>query len=129
MITVPAVSLETIATNLKNSLGITHVKVIGNLSQSCTRIGLIPGAAGGQAQVSFVENEQPDVLVVGEVHEWETAEYIRDAQTLGSKTSLIILGHSVSEEPGMEWLVDWLKPKLQGIPIEHIESGDPFTWL
>lgn len=129
IITVPSVSLETIATHLKTSLGITHVKVIGNLSQSCTRIGLIPGAAGGQAQVSLVENEQPDVLIVGEVHEWETAEYIRDAQALGSKTSLIILGHSVSEEPGMVWLVDWLKPKLPGIPIEHIESGDPFTWL
>jgi putative NIF3 family GTP cyclohydrolase 1 type 2 len=129
VITLPAVSLENLARHLKTSLGIQQVKVIGNLSQSCTRIGLYPGAAGGQRQVTFIENDQPDVLVVGEVHEWETAEYIRDAQALGSKTSLIILGHSVSEEPGMSWLVDWLKPKLPGIPIEHIESGDPFTWL
>ncbi len=129
VITIPAMTLENLATHLKTSLGITHVKVIGNLSQSCSRIGLIPGAAGGQAQVTLVENEQPDVLVAGEVHEWETAEYIRDAQALGSKTSLIILGHSVSEEPGMWWLVDWLQPKLPAMSITHIESGDPFTWL
>lgn len=129
MIDIPSVSLQDLAAHLKKSLGISHVKVIGNLTQSCQRIGVIPGAAGGQTQVSFVENEKPDVLVVGEVHEWETAEYIRDAQALGGKTSLIILGHSVSEEPGMAWLVDWLQPKIPGIPIRHIESGDPFTWL
>jgi putative NIF3 family GTP cyclohydrolase 1 type 2 len=129
MISIPPASLQDLAAHLKKSLGINHVKVIGNLSQTCQRIALIPGAAGGQMQVSFVENEHPDVLVVGEVHEWETAEYIRDAQALGAKTSLIILGHSVSEEPGMSYLVDWLQPKIPGIPITHIESADPFTWL
>lgn len=129
VINIPSTSLQDLATHLKTSLGISHVKVIGNLAKSCSRIGLIPGAAGGQAQVTLVENEQPDVLVVGEVHEWETAEYIRDAQALGSKTSLIILGHSVSEEPGMSWLVEWLQPKVPGIPVTHIGSGDPFTWL
>lgn len=129
VIAIPPVTLQHLTAHLKTSLGISHVKVIGDLSQSCSRIALIPGAAGGQAHVTLVENEQPDVLVVGEVHEWETAEYIRDAQALGSKTSLIILGHSVSEEPGMSWLADWLKPKLPGMPVTHIESGDPFTWL
>jgi putative NIF3 family GTP cyclohydrolase 1 type 2 len=129
IITIPAIALQELATHLKTSLGISHVKVIGDLSQSCTRIGLMPGAAGGQAQVALVENEQPDVLVVGEVHEWETAEYIRDNKALGGKTSLIILGHSVSEEPGMSYLVDWLQPKIPGIPVKHIESGDPFQWL
>jgi putative NIF3 family GTP cyclohydrolase 1 type 2 len=129
ILNIPAMSLQNLAEHFKKSLGITKVKVIGDLSQSCQRIGLIPGAAGGQAQVRLVESEHPDVLVVGEVHEWETAEYIRDALALGGKTSLIILGHSVSEEPGMNWLVDWLQPKIPGIPVAHIESGDPFTWL
>jgi hypothetical protein len=42
---------------------------------------------------------------------------------------MVVLGHSFSEEPGMEWLVQWLQPKLQGIPIRHIASGEPFVWL
>jgi hypothetical protein len=63
------------------------------------------------------------------VQEWETAEYIRDARSLGSKISLIILGHSVSEEPGMQYLVEWLQPKLPGIKINHVSSGDPFIWV
>jgi putative NIF3 family GTP cyclohydrolase 1 type 2 len=128
IIHVPAASLQDIVSTLKQSLGIEQLRVIGDLSQSCERIALLPGAAGGQRQIAIVEKEKPDVLIVGEVHEWETAEYIRDARQLGAKTALIVLGHSQSEEPGMEWLVDWLQPKLEGVPLTHIASGNPFKW-
>jgi len=129
LVVIPPATLKNITQHLKSSLGIDHVRVIGDLSQQCNRIGLIPGAAGGQMQVSFVEKEKPDVLIVGEVHEWETAEYIRDAQSLGSKTALIVLGHAVSEEPGMEYLVEWLQPKLGGLKVTNIPSNSPFTWV
>jgi len=129
LVVIPPATLKNITQHLKSSLGIDHVRVIGDLSQQCSRIGLIPGAAGGQMQVSFVEKEKPDVLIVGEVHEWETAEYIRDAQSLGSKTALIVLGHAVSEEPGMEYLVEWLQPKLGGLKVTNIPSDSPFTWV
>jgi putative NIF3 family GTP cyclohydrolase 1 type 2 len=129
ILNLPAASLQTIVNTLKQSLGIEQLRVIGNLSQTCERIALLPGAAGGQRQIAFVEKEHPDVLIVGEVHEWETAEYIRDARQLGGKTALIVLGHSQSEEPGMEWLVDWLQPKLQGVPVTHIASGNPFKFV
>ncbi len=121
--------MKKIVDHLKSSLDISHVKVIGAPEQVCERIALLPGASGGQKQMSLVEKEKPDVLIVGEVHEWETAEYIRDARSLGAKTSLIILGHSVSEEPGMQWLGEWLQLKVAGIKITHIASGDPFRWV
>ncbi len=54
------------------------IRVIGDDKQLCRRIALIPGAAGGQTHLKTVEESNPDVLVVGEVHEWETAEYVRD---------------------------------------------------
>jgi putative NIF3 family GTP cyclohydrolase 1 type 2 len=129
VLTMPPISLKKIAQHLKSSLIIEHVRVIGDLSQSCERVALLPGAAGGQMQISLVENQKPDVLIVGEVHEWETAEYIRDTQAMGGKTSLIVLGHSVSEEPGMEYLVEWLQPKVPEIKITHIASNNPFTWV
>lgn len=129
MLTIPALPLQQLVLRLKSSLNIGHVRVIGNLEQPCARIALMPGAWGGQRQVSMAEAEKPDVLIVGEVSEWETAEYIRDANLLGGKTALLVLGHSVSEEPGMEYFVDWLQPKLHAIKITHIASGDPFTWL
>ena len=129
MLTVPPVSLQKLVQHLKSSLGISHLRIIGNPEQTCERLALLPGAWGGQRHVATAEAEKPDVLIVGEVSEWETAEYIRDARLLGSKIALIVLGHSVSEEPGMEWFVDWLQPKLTDIKVTHIASGDPFIWM
>ncbi len=125
----PPVTLQNLVAHLKQSLGIKHLRVIGDLSQTCSRVALMPGASGGQGHVALAEKQHPDVLIVGELSEWETAEYIRDARQLGSKIALVILGHSVSEEPGMEWLVEWLQPKTPGLTITHLPSDDPFTWL
>ncbi len=126
---IPTASLKEIVAHLKSSLGIEQVQVEGNLNQSCERIIMIPGAAGAEMQIGLVEKEKPDVLIVGELREWETAEYIRDSLAFGKKTSLIVLGHSQSEEPGMEWLVDWLQPKIPELKVTHIASGNAFTWI
>ena len=83
-------------------------------------------AKNGKEGVAAAQKEKPDVLIVGEVHEWETAEYVRDAQSMGSSMSLIVLGHAESEEPGMEWLVPWLQPKVGGIKVSHVASHSPF---
>jgi putative NIF3 family GTP cyclohydrolase 1 type 2 len=125
---IPPTSLENLIRHLKQSLQIKHLKFIGEPEKSCEKIAVFPGAWGGQKHMTAVEEYHPDVLIVGELSEWETAEYIRDAKLLGSKTALIVLGHAVSEEPGMEWLPSWLKPKLPDMKITHIPSGDPFSW-
>jgi len=129
LLTIPKTTLKQLVQHLKATLQIAHVRVIGNLNQNCETIALLPGAACGEAQVEIVEHGKPDVLIIGEMSEWETAEYFRDANLLGKKTALIILGHAASEDPGMEWMVDWLQPKLPLVPIKHIASGDPFIWM
>ncbi len=129
ILTIPKISLHNLVLHLKSSLNIAYVRVIGNLHAQCENVAVMPGAFGGQKQVGLVEAKHPDVLIVGEVSEWETAEYIRDSQLLGKKTALIILGHAVSEEPGMEYVAEWLRPMFSSLNITHIPSYDPFTWL
>lgn len=119
-------SVNGIAALSKKGLGIQQVRVIGNLEQPCSRIALLPGAAGGRAHLNVLKKEQPDLLIVGEVNEWETAEYVRDANALGKKMALIVLGHSESEEPGMDWLVPWLQPKV-AVNVRNIPSHNPFV--
>jgi putative NIF3 family GTP cyclohydrolase 1 type 2 len=128
LVKVPPASLRDIMLSVKKSLGIDAVKFIGSRDQQCSRIVLMPGAAGGQRQIAAIQQYQPDLLIVGELNEWETSEYVRDAQYLGKKVSLIVLGHSVSEEPGLQWLVPVLKEKVPGVPVTHIMSGDAFSW-
>jgi putative NIF3 family GTP cyclohydrolase 1 type 2 len=120
--------LSELGDHLKKSLGVKMLRIVGDLNQPCKKLALLPGASGGQSHLKAVEENNPDVLIVGEVHEWETAEYIRDRNLQGKKTALIILGHSVSEEPGMEVVTEWLIPKVPGIKVTHIASKDPFVW-
>ncbi|MBO9614695.1 MAG: Nif3-like dinuclear metal center hexameric protein [Dyadobacter sp.] len=128
-LTIPPTSLGDLVKHLKTRLGIQKLRVIGDLSQSCSKLAIMPGAAGGQRQVSVAVGEKPDVLIVGETPEWEGVEYARDGRLLGSKMALIVLGHAVSEEPGMEYFVEWLQPKISGIKVTHVASGDPFVWI
>jgi putative NIF3 family GTP cyclohydrolase 1 type 2 len=125
---IPARPLVDIIRDLKQSLNIPHLRYIGDLYANCSIIALLPGASGGQKQMRALISSKADLIIIGEASEWETPEYIRDARALGKQISLIVLGHSFSEEPGMEWLVQWLQPKIPGIPVKHIASGEPFTW-
>lgn len=126
MVVVPPISLGDLINHSKKSLGIRQVRFIGDLKQVCERVALMPGASGGRSHIDLLQKEKPDVMIVGEVAEWETAEYIRDAQAMKIPMSLIVLGHAESEEPGMEWLVSWLQPKVKGIKVSHVPSHYPF---
>jgi putative NIF3 family GTP cyclohydrolase 1 type 2 len=121
-------SLQSIIHLCKSRLGIEHLRYIGDLTQMCSSIGLLPGAAGGNRQITSIQKNKPDLLICGELNEWETSEYIRDQRAMGGKTSLIVLGHIVSEEPGLQWLLQWLRPQLNGIKITHLPSKDAFKW-
>src|SRR5687768_1155810 len=70
----PAIQLKALIQHAKQRLGIDTVRYIGDLSQTCKKILLMPGAAGGRRQIEAMSKEQPDVLVCGEIQEWETAE-------------------------------------------------------
>jgi putative NIF3 family GTP cyclohydrolase 1 type 2 len=121
---IPSASLQSVINHCKSRLDISRVQYIGDMSDQCKRVVMIPGAAGGRVHITAIQKEKPDLFICGEINEWETSEYIRDLRASGSKTSLLILGHSLSEEPGSGWLMKWLQPKLPSLKITHIPSGD-----
>jgi len=128
VINLPGMSLGQLIEHLKNKLRVKTVRYIGDKKQTCKKILLIPGAMDGRAQMKLIAEKKPDVLVCGELREWETAEYVRDARALGQQTSLIVVGHAASEEPGLEWLKNWLQPQVGNIAVTHIPSESPFAW-
>jgi len=128
LVEMPPISLRAMMTNMKAKLGITKLKYIGDPAQLCRRVVLSPGAAGGRSQIGQLQKYEPDVFICGELNEWETSEYIRDARHQGRKVNLIVLGHSASEEAGLQWLIPVLKSKIPDIKATHVPSGDPFAW-
>jgi putative NIF3 family GTP cyclohydrolase 1 type 2 len=126
---IPPASLRDLAASLKDRLAIDTVRVVGDLEMTCRRVGLLAGAIGGRIQIALLRQEDVDVLVCGEIDEWETSEYVRDAVAQGQAKALIVLGHANSEEPGMAWLVEWLRPRFPDVAITHVPVGDPFHFV
>ncbi|PZR26774.1 MAG: NGG1p interacting factor NIF3 [Citrobacter freundii] len=121
-------NLQQLIAHAKQSLKIKELRYIGSPQQSCKKILLMPGASGGQNQIKAIGRQKPDVLMCGEIQEWETAEYVRDARSKGDDLSLIILGHIPSEEPGSAYMADWLKKKFPSIRTTHIGANSPFSY-
>jgi putative NIF3 family GTP cyclohydrolase 1 type 2 len=126
---IPAVSLSELALMVKERLGLNTVRMVGDPGMVCQTAGILVGAWGGRNHMNFWRQSQVDALIVGEIDEWETSEYTRDAVIQGRNQGLIITGHANSEEPGMQWLVGWLRPMFPDVPIHHVPVGDPFIFI
>ncbi len=125
----PAKPLAEVVTTVKSAWQIEDpVKVVGNPDMMVSRVGIVPGAYGGQAQIRFTQEGGYDLLIVGEVHEWETPEYFRDSSLAGKPRALIVTGHAVSESLGMAWLAQWLANQLEGVPVSFVATPDPFSF-
>jgi len=128
-INLPPRSLAELVGELKVKLAIPQVRIVGDPQMSCEKIVLSVGAPGGQVEIRALSQTGADVIVCGEINEWETSEYVRDAIQSGRRQALVVLGHVFSEESGMKYLVDWLKPKFPGVPVTHLPAGSPFSFV
>jgi putative NIF3 family GTP cyclohydrolase 1 type 2 len=102
--------------------------VVGDPQLKVTKVAMLPGAAGSARQISLLERDDVEALVIGETPEWETVEYVADAVTEHKRKALVILGHIPSEQAGMEECARWLKTFVTEVPVEFIPAREPF-WL
>jgi putative NIF3 family GTP cyclohydrolase 1 type 2 len=122
---VPAITLEALASQLKKSLATRGgIRAIGERTMAVRRIGLLPGYTQIQAAIAMLPGV--DVIVAGEVQEWESATYVQDVSFAGVKKGFISIGRVVNEAPGMQVCADWLKTIVPEVPIRFISAGDPY---
>jgi putative NIF3 family GTP cyclohydrolase 1 type 2 len=95
-----------------------------------TNVALSLGAPGFSTHLKLLQEKNTDLLIAGESPEWETYQYVYDAQLQGKNKAVIFLGHTNSEEAGMEYCAKWLKGFIPaGIPIQYIKNGSSFKTL
>ena len=103
-------------------------RVIGNPGMTVTNVAFSAGAPGTETHRKLLQEKNIDLLVAGEAPEWETYQYVYDAQLQGKNKAVIFLGHAVSEAYGMNYCARWLKGFLpKDINIRFIESGSSYT--
>ncbi len=124
ILSIPQMTGEEIAEYVKHKLGIQFVRVVGNLTALCSRVGLLVGyRGGGETAIPLFEKEDVDLIITGEGQEWETPEYIFDAGFQGKKKVLIMIGHAASEEPGMEYVAEKLSSYFHTIPVTYVTNN------
>lgn len=127
ILNVPPMTVGKMAAHIKEKLGIPFVRVVGDLTMSGTRVGLLVGYRGGGVMaIPLFEKEQLEIIIAGEGPEWETPEYVRDAVYQGKQRALILIGHAASEEPGMKHLADHLAMMFPHIPVHFIDEEPIF---
>lgn len=100
------------------------MRVVGKPDSKVSRIGV--GVGYNTLQGVMRAWQDVDVVIAGEVREWEGVEYAADAVAAGQQKGLILLGHAISEDPGMKECAAWLGTFVTEVPIEFIPAGEPF---
>jgi len=126
LFTLPETTLQFLALDLKRRFHARAIRIVGDPAMKVTKVGYVPGAAGEAMQIKALHRDDVQVIVVGEIPEWETILYARDAQLQGRKKALILLGHTLSEEAGMDNCATWLGPLFPGTKIDFIPAGEPY---
>jgi putative NIF3 family GTP cyclohydrolase 1 type 2 len=122
---VPGLTLEALASQLKKTLGVRGgIRAIGDRTMTVRKVGLLPGYSLIQASIAMMPNV--DVIVAGEVQEWESATYAQDVAFAGVKKGFISIGRVVNEAPGMQVCADWLRTIVPEVPIRFVTAGDPY---
>lgn len=126
MFHIPETTLADLVETIGRKLGADVVRATGNPAMPCRSVVLLPGAGGAERQIHALQQPGVDVVVSGESPEWTTCEYVRDAVAAGRDKALVLAGHCNSEEAGMEYLAEWLRPHVGDVQVTFVPAGDPF---
>ncbi len=123
---VPKTTLASLASGLRKTFGARTIRVVGRPDMPVAGVALVPGSPGSIAHMKALELPDVDVVIGGEAPEWESIVYAHDATAAGKDKALILLGHALSEEAGMEYCARWLKGFIKEVPVDFVPAGEPF---
>jgi putative NIF3 family GTP cyclohydrolase 1 type 2 len=126
IVKLPETTVEKLAGDVQKKLGAKVLRVVGSKEMKVTTIALQPGAGGPLGHRRALQRNEVEVLLIGEVPEWETIEYVNDAVAQGKRKALFLVGHIPSEQPGMEYCAEWLKTFIKNVPVGFVPTVEPF---
>jgi len=122
--TIPETTLGEFAAQVKRSSGARALRCVGDPKAKVSRILVGPGYATPRM------TSEVDVVIGGEQQEadggFDNVEYVMDAVSLGMPKGVIMLGHVISEQAGMEDFGNWLRTFLPDLPIRFVPAEEPY---
>jgi putative NIF3 family GTP cyclohydrolase 1 type 2 len=122
---IPPATAEATVALIRNKLNLrAGLRAVGDRKATIRRILLFPGSM--TPATMWQRYSEVDLIVAGEVREWENTHYAADVFAAGEKRALVTTGRVASEEPGMRVCAEWLKTVVKGVPAKWIGVGDPY---
>jgi putative NIF3 family GTP cyclohydrolase 1 type 2 len=122
---IPAASGAETVDSIRRKLNLrAGLRAVGDRKATIRRVLLHPGPM--TPAIMWKRYSEVDMLIAGEVREWENTLYAADMFTAGEKRVLVTLGRVVSEDPGMRACAQWLKTVVPEVPSKWIGADDPY---
>ncbi len=129
----PPTTVAGVAEQLARAMHIGGMRIIGDPDMEVERAAVVfhfLGTDMDKEVLRFVKENGVQVLIPGEVVDWTVGEYVQDGLFFGQKLALLNPGHFNWEEPGMEYIAQWLADALGGeVPVKFFQSGNQYKWL
>ena len=127
---IPETTLDGLARTIVSALGVNGARVIGAPGTPVRRVRIPGHAFGGNGDDHYItENRElnVDCELFLELVDFTIAAYVRDANELGFDKCAITVGHFDVEEPGMEYMVEWLPQALgalaENLSLNYVQAG------
>jgi putative NIF3 family GTP cyclohydrolase 1 type 2 len=124
ILTIPETTLGEFAAQVKRQSGSRAFRCVGDPKARVSKILAGPGYATPRMSADA------DVVIGGEQQEADGAadniEYVMDAASLGIAKGVIMLGHVISEQAGMEDYANWMKTFISDVPIKFVPADEPY---
>jgi len=114
-------NLRDLSKMVKERMG-SLIRYVGKWDHEVTRLGIMPGSAGGMETLMRYIDMGIDAFITGEAVEWQT---LRFAEEEG--VGVIICGHMESEASGLQNLVHYIKGQFRELRVEYLDTGTMFN--
>ncbi len=108
-----------LADRIREKHGLDYVQIAGDKERMVKRVGVLVGAFSWVPTLDILYQRNPDVVVVGEIREPDGLQYLYELDL-----PCIMVGHAVSEEPGLEHFATYLQREFTMLPVAYRRTVD-----
>ena len=122
---IPVATAEQVVAGIRTRLKLNGgLRAVGDRTARVRRVLLHPGSM--TPATMWTRYTEADLIIAGEVREWENTHFAADLFTAGEKHGLVTVGRVVSEDPGMRLCSTWIKSIVKEFPVQHFDAGDAY---
>lgn len=129
---IPEITAEDLASYIAEKFDLNGTRLIGDPKANIKKVRLAMHLIGkyDDGITYATDRDDVDCLLTMELTDYTTSEYIRDAAELGHGKCMIAIGHFNLEQPGMEYMAEWLPQAIgDDVPVKFVSTGDTYQYI